>query len=122
MSTCGLNQNWPTLARGTTIPFTTSFFDVYDMPVQPASAQVNINYPLPTGGTTSVLVQMIPPGGTLPGGEINTNANAWMAFWDSRGAGTGTVYWSIETPGSPPVIVQDGQIILTANAANQTTF
>lgn len=123
-NSCTPNQSWPTRARGTTIPFTTTFYDVYNLPIQPGGTgpQVVISYPLAAGGIGTATVAMIPPGGTLPGGEINTNTNAWMAEWDSRGAAAGTVYWSIETPGSTPVTVEDGQIILTANAANQPTF
>lgn len=118
-----LNPVFPIRFRGGTIPFTTTFYDVFGNVSQPAGApQVRISYPLAVGGTTTITIPMIPPGGTLPGGAVNSNANAWMAEWDSRGAGSGIVYYSVETPGSPPVSVEDGQFTLTANAANQPTF
>lgn len=118
-----LNQVRPTRVRGDTIPLTTTFYDVFDRVAQPVGApQVVISYPLAAGGVGSAIIPMTPPGGTLPSGVVNTNGSAWMALWDSRGAGPGVVSWSIETPGSPPVSVEDGQFTLEANAANQPTF
>ena len=118
-----LNQVRPSRVRGDTIPFTTTFYSVFNSVAQPVGTpQVVISYPLAAGGIGSVTLPMTAPGGTMSSGIINTNASAWMALWDSRNAGPGIVSWSIETPGSPPVSVEDGQFTLVANAANRPTF
>jgi len=125
MTTPTLNQTVSSFSRGTTICWSYTFYDMFNNVEQPVGTpQIRVSYPLAAGGTGIVIVAMIPPGGTLPGGAVNTNANAWVALWDSRGAGAGTVSWSIEAVagGSPPLTVLDGQFALTANAANLPTF
>lgn len=106
------NRIWPTFARGATIPFTTTFYDANGNVVTPSDAQVNIAFTNASGVATSALIAMAPAG----------SGPQWTAQWDSRGAAPGIVYYSVETPGSPPVSVEDGQFTLEANAANQVTF
>lgn len=109
-----LQQSWPVFSRGATITITSNFFDAGGHPitVSGSSPQVNISYVnASTGATATTLVTM-----TL------NSLGAWSANWDSRGAAPGVVYWSVETPGSPPVSVEDGQFTLEANQANQASF
>jgi hypothetical protein len=101
------------LNRGATILFNTTFYDPYGNIIQPVSAFVNIDYPNPDGSRAQVTLTM---GASFP------PAVNWTAEWDSRGAGTGTVFWSIHTNPSVPIAVEDGQFQLTANQANLTTF
>lgn len=106
------SKPWPTRARGATIRFTSQFYDAYNHNQTPTEAQVIVSY-VKSDGT--------PGTATIP--MTNTGPNgSWIADWDSRGAAAGIVYWSVETPGSPPVSVEDGQFTLEANAANQPTF
>lgn len=106
-----LNRIPPAFARGATIQFSSTFFDADGNVANPSSAQVNIAFVTNSGVPTSILVAMAQAAG-----------GAWIAQWDSRSAGPGTVSWSVETPGSAPVSVEDGQFMLTANPANQATF
>jgi hypothetical protein len=107
-----LNKVWPVKARGATIQFSSSFFDADGNDVQPLVAQVRVTYTLAAGGSATVILQMAQAATGEP----------WIAQWDSRGAAAGTVYWSLETPGSPPVAVEDGQLTLISNSANVPTF
>lgn len=101
--------------RGTTVAFSTTFFDVNNAVVQPQSAVVNLVYLDPDGTTThTVFINMTAP--TPP-------AANWTALWDSRGAGPGTVAVSIHSVNMGiPVSVEDLEFTLTANAANLVTF
>jgi hypothetical protein len=107
-----LNKVWPILARGGTVQFAATFYDANGNVTVPPSAQVNIAFTASSGSPTSVLIAMAQAFGGQP----------FIAQWDSRGAAPGIVCWSVETPGSPPVSVEDGQFTLEANAANQVTF
>lgn len=108
-----LGQTWPTKARGATLVWKVTFFDAFGRSQSPSSAQVVISYVRDSDKTTQQAI--VPMSNTGPGGS-------WVAQWDSRGASPGVVYWSVETPGTPPVSVEDGQLTLEANAANQVTF
>lgn len=95
--------------RGTTILFLVTFYDVNGNVVQPVAASLNIVYQVSSGGTATFNTAMTPP----PGGTVQ-----WTAQWDSTGASAGPVFWSIETATPIPVVVQDGNFLLTANLAN----
>jgi hypothetical protein len=103
------------ITRGTTVYFTTTFFNQAGAIVQPDSATINIVFPAPDGSTTTALVVMTAP--TSP-------ATAWTAQWDSRGAGVGAVSCSVHTgtDDPPPVAAEDFTFTLTANPANLVTF
>lgn len=102
------------LPRGTTVYFTTTFYDVAGDVVQPSTATINVVFPDPGGlETDTVTVNMTGP--TAP-------ATAWTAQWDSRGSGIGAVSWSIHSDPGPPFGVEDGEFVLTGNPANLLTF
>lgn len=101
----------PSFPRGTTIPFATTFYDQFGAVIQPAAAVVEIDYPDASGAPQTIQVAMAPGVGVT-----------WAALWDSRGAGPGSVSWSIHTAAPIPVSVEDGFFILTANPANLVTF
>lgn len=102
------------VTRGTSVQFTTTFYDVNGNVAQPATATINIVYPGPTDGSPqSVQVAMTPP---------TMGAVTWIAIWDTRNAGVGSVAWSIHGDPGPPFAVEDGNFTLTANAANLVTF
>lgn len=101
------------IVRGTTVRFTSTFFDVNGAVTQPAGAAVNLAY-LENGQTKTETIEMTAP--TPPDVQ-------WTASWDSRGVSPGLVTWSIHTEGSvPPYSVSDGSFDLTANNANLPTF
>jgi hypothetical protein len=113
VATPQLQKVWPVFSRGATIEITSNFFDAFSHAQQPTGTpQVNISYTRASDNTAqSVIVAM------------TQNADgSWSGQWDSRGAAAGIVYYSVETPGSPPVSVEDGQFTLTGNPANRTTF
>lgn len=91
--------------RGANVHFEATFFDADGSPVTPTSANVNLVYPTPGGGTAQATVAM-------------ASGTPWTADWLSNVAAPGTVYGSVETAGVTPVIVRDFQFILQANAAN----
>lgn len=102
------------IVRGATIKFTTTFFDVGGIVVQPDSATINIVYATPNNPAAVATVPMAP--------DISPT---WSALWDTRGAvAPQLVTWSIHTGSSDPipVSVEDGQFNLSANAANLITF
>lgn len=102
------------IARGGTVFFFTSFFDVNCALTQPAGAVLNIRYQEIDGTPASVQVPMTPP---APG-QVQ-----WTAEWDSRDAWPGAVYCSIHTTGlAIPYAVEDFQFQLEANPANLATF
>jgi hypothetical protein len=103
-----------TFFRGTTIVFQTTFYDSNGAPTLPAAAQINVISPS-ADETTQVtqLINMTPP----------SSGFVWTASWDTRGVGTGTVSWSVHSvEPAIPYAVGDGQLTLTANNANLTTF
>ena len=98
--------------RGSTVTWTTTFYNTAKAVVQPDSATSNIV----AGSAAAVSVTMSPVGG----GSL-----AWSGEWDSRGIKAPiTIYWSIHTGNMDPipVAVEDGQFKLSANPANLTTF
>ena len=102
--------------RGTTVQFSTIFYDVDDDVIQPDSATINILFMTQAGQSGSASVPMAPP---------TTPATNWTALWDTRGLfAPQIVSWSIHTgTGDPiPVAVDDGAFELVANAANLPTF
>jgi hypothetical protein len=99
-------------ARGTTVFFSATFYDVNNFVVQPSSATINIVYPA-SGGTATASVSMTAP--TAP-------AIAWIGEWDSRGSGIGAVSWFLYSDPGPPFGVAEGELILTGNPANLATF
>jgi hypothetical protein len=103
------------VTRGTTVFFTTTFFDVDGNIVQPDNATINIAYTNTAGAQVAASIAMTPP--TAP-------AVTFTAQWDSRGVNPGNVSWSIHTGADdpPPVTVEDGTFTLTANPANLPTF
>ena len=80
--------------------------------IEPDFAYINIDYPNPDGSRSQTNIPMIAGNLIIP----------WTAYWDTRGIGVGTVFWSIHTSGPIPVCVEDGNFVLTANAANEQTF
>lgn len=101
-----------TITRGTTVSFTTTFYDVNGNVVQPAAATINITYPTTAGGSATFPLAMTGP----------TGNGTWTAQWDSRGAGIGAVEWSVHSDPGPPFGVEDGYFVLTGNLANQVVF
>jgi hypothetical protein len=106
-------SNTQTVVRGSTVQFTTTFYDVNNDVTQPGSATVSIAFPNPDGTTGSTSLPMTAP---------VSPAVAWIATWDTRGAGIGAVAWSIHSDPGPPFAVEDGNFTLTGNAANLLTF
>jgi hypothetical protein len=104
------------VVRGTTVQFSTNFYDVNGDLTQPATATINIVYSTAAEDNLSTKVAMTPPGG-----DVTT----WTALWDTRGVlARRTIYWSIHTGSSAPipVAVEDGEFQLDANPANLPTF
>lgn len=99
--------------RGATLRFASFFYDLDGNIAQPSAAFVSVEYPNPDGTRTEVQIPMTAPG--LP-------TSRWTALWDTRGLGPGTVSWSVHSAGPPAVAVEDGTLLLTANAANLQTF
>jgi hypothetical protein len=102
------------LNRGATVAFQSNFYDYNNNLVQPASAFVNVDYPNPDGSRSEIDIPMT-PGSSVP-------LVPWLALWDTRGAGPGTVYYSVHTGSPSPVAVGDGFFEMTANAANLVSF
>ncbi len=106
------------IKRGTTVKFKTTFYDPDDAVVNPASAQVSIDCPAAVGttGRQKVLLEMA---------KVN-GSDVWAASWDTRGLGTGIVFWAINSTsqqvGITPVVVEQGTDVLVANPANRETF
>jgi hypothetical protein len=99
--------------RGATILFSTTFFNAAGVNENPGAAWVNVVFTEPDGSISQDLIAMIPP----------VSGFVWTAEWDSRGAGTGAVSWSIHNGDAmPPYSVEDGEVVLTANQANLVTF
>lgn len=100
--------------RGTTVFFTSTFYDQNNNVVQPFGAAINIDFPVPGGGTNKqVSISMV---------SVTPN---WTAQWDSRGAGAGLVSFSVHSisiADAIPVVVGDGTFQLSANPANLLTF
>ncbi len=100
--------------RGGTVYWTTTFYNPQGDVVQPSSATINVDAPAPDGSRTQQSIAMTAP--------TDPDVVTWNAFLDTRGMGTGPVFWSIHTPTPIPVSVEDGTFNLTANAANLVTF
>lgn len=103
---------WPNFPRGTTIQFSTTFFDFSGNVVQPNAATVAIAFD-PNADEAAVTLPMVAPTGP---------AVVWTAQWDTRNLDPGAVYWSIHSSAPVPVAVEDGRLTLTANLANLPTF
>lgn len=104
------------IIRGATVQFSTTFYTVDDEPVNPNNATVNLAYETSAGVQTSAQVPM-----TAPSGDGFT----WTALWDTRNVqAPRMVQWSIHTgTGDPiPVTAEDGEFMLSANAANLASF
>lgn len=95
--------------RGTTLLFLVTFYDINNNVIQPLAATLNVVYPIATGGTGDFSIAMTPPSVAQP---------QWTAQWDSTPAIAGPVFWSIESASPIPIVVQDGNFLLTANLAN----
>jgi hypothetical protein len=100
------------ITRGSTVQFSTNFYDVNSKLVQPTNATINL---VPSMTQTAVSIPM-----TRPSGSVTT----WTALWDTRGIPAGVIYWSIHTGSSDPVpvVAEDGMFTLSANPANLQTF
>lgn len=96
------------LIRGSTIYFSSTFFDVDNNQVTPASASIEIVYPTLTTLTAKTILAM-----------AQQSDNSFKVQWDSRVAITGTVKWSVSTGGSPPYAVDQGDVTLLGNSANE---
>lgn len=99
--------------RGKSIRWSTNFFDFDGNIVQPQSANLVVEFSTPAAIGQQITIPMTPPTG---------GKTTWTAVLDTRGMLASSVDWSIETPGSAPVAVEDGSFLLTANTANQPTF
>lgn len=98
------------LFRGTTVFFSTTFYDQNNNIVQPSGASVTLVFPDPGGeGTDTATVAMTAP---------SAPATNWTAEWDSRASGAGAVSGTVYTAGGPPVAVGDFEFVLSANPAN----
>lgn len=102
----------PVRFRGSTILFSTTFYDATGAAATPTGAVVNISYQdIEEDSLLTTSITMTAPG---------MGQTAWTAEWDSRDAGPGPVAWSIHSTGSAtPFSVEDGRFTLTANNANQ---
>lgn len=99
--------------RGTTIQFTTVFYNYARQVVQPSGAQLNLSF-LEGGQTVTRTIEMTAP--TSP--DVY-----WVAYLDTRQLAPGLVSWSIRTEAAGiPYGVEDGEFVLTANVANQVNF
>lgn len=101
------------LNRGTTIYFSTTFYDENGEVTQPVAAFVSIACLDLNGNPLTVApIAMTPP---------VIGSISWTANWDTRSIGTGNVYYSIHTQGFPAA-VEDGRFILSGNLANLPMF
>jgi hypothetical protein len=98
--------------RGATAYWLTNFYDENGILQQPVSANINIDYPNTSGTRSQTVIAMIAGSSLVP----------WTGELDTREMAVGTIYWSISTPGTIPVSVEDGSFQLIANPANQLTF
>ncbi len=93
--------------RGNVVSFSTTFLDANDIPVDPDSVSLALNFVISTGrGTSSMAMTEAAPGGP------------WTADWDSAAAGAydGIAYWSVRA--ISPHAADDGSFYLSANPAN----
>jgi hypothetical protein len=107
--------NVQVIYRGTTAQFATTFYDVAGNVVQPAGATINIVCLVAAGNAQQTIdipmVAPVPP------------SVAWTAYWDTRNIGAGPVQFSVHTTNPTlPDCVEDGNFILSANAANLISF
>jgi len=101
--------------RGTTVQWSTTFYDLNKNIVQPTGAAIHLQYLDADGNIETATVEMTGP---LSPGDVQ-----WTALWDSRGAYPSRVSWSIHTEGGAvPYGVEDGAFDLLANNANLETF
>jgi len=99
--------------RGATVQFKTTFYDIDGEISQPFGAVINITYPDVDGEQQTVEVDM----------ESVVGETYWIALWDTRDVGPGTVFFSIHTTGDEiPFAVEDGRFNVVANAANLPSF
>lgn len=102
------------ITRGSTIQFSTIFYDVNGNVTQPSGAVVEIECITPQGSATTLQLTMIGP---------MAPATNWTALWDTRGTGPGPVQYSVHSTGpEAPYAVGDGKFSLTADNANLVTF
>jgi len=95
--------------RGSTITIAGSFLDKNGDPATVASAELTLKYTSVAGSKVVDVVAMSEVG------------ESWSYDWDSSVARKGTVAYSMKATGGGEVIVKDGEITLTANAANGAT-
>lgn len=101
------------IIRGTTVQFSTNFYDINNNLVQPDSATINI---LPAGDNDQTSIAMTPPA---------AGSSQWTALLDTRNmSAPQAIYWSIHTGTDDPipVVAEDGNFLLVANPANLVTF
>lgn len=99
--------------RGTTWLILKSFFNYNGDSITPSSAQVSISFQSPNGPAQAIIA--LSPPGTI-------DKTQWAAYWDSRGALPGKVYYSISATFTGFNQVCDGYFQLNANPANIATF
>jgi hypothetical protein len=104
----------PIAFRGTTVLFSTIFYDANGNIVNPLGAVINIVYVAADGvSEATTQVTMVSP----------MDGMTWTAQWDSRGAGPGPVWCSVHTTApASPYSVEDFYFTLNANNANLLTF
>jgi hypothetical protein len=104
----------PRFTRGATLLFSTTFYD-YDgvTVIQPGNAYLYVSYPTEAGGVDTE---------ELPMTEPVSPAVAWTAELDTRQFGEGAVQWFVRSDPGVPYGVGQGEIVLTANAANPANF
>lgn len=101
----------PTVRRGASAIFLSTFYDPNGNVVTPVGASVNISYSIAKVSQIAN-VSMVPPG------TVGGDPSQWYAAWDTRGVDPGTIYWSIKTSAPVPLSVDEGNFSLVANPAN----
>jgi hypothetical protein len=97
------------IVRGTTVQFSTYFFNSSGVAANPTTAAVHVYYPVTDGGGVS---------SAGAGIAMTKTGNEWTASWESSVARPGPVHWTVVSSGTSPYTREDGMIKLTASPSN----
>ncbi len=93
------------IVHGNVVEFAVDFLDADDIPVEPDTAFVTVNF-LIGEARVNETVEL----------ELDESDGLWRGNWPTDGADPGRVYWSAQSVN--PNSAKDGFFDLTANLAN----